>query len=313
MNDEPADVTMLKRLGALAGLILVMIVARRIADAFGVQAPWYLLHEIVVLLIPMAWLLNEVYPRLDSARRVAFIITSGLFIGQSAIAELLAIEHHYWGFYTRLDPLSGFDLGAIPVEEFLSYPMLLNIPILWYLWLGRVFPRPQELTKSSHVVVHRWLVRLAWASVAGAVFFVGLAVAGIGDVQPDDAVPGFDAMGAIRYAAGPRQYGWTIVQLLGWAGTFSVAAKIAHRLQWKRLLVVALTYFPFALFFELLACGRGWWVWNTQQSIGVTAWVLPVESFSMYLTGALFPTLCFEWLTPVCSSTAVELEQRHLA
>lgn len=300
MTPNTADLTMLKRLAQLAGLILVMIVARRVADAFGVQAPWYLLHELVVLLIPMGWLLLDVFPRLAPGQRIAFVITSGLFIGQSAIAELLAIEHRYWGFYTQLDPLSGFDLGAIPVEEFLSYPMLLNIPILWYLWLGRVFTHEQVLGAQRHASVAKWLKRAAWGALAGAVFFVGLAVAGVGDAAPIDAVPGPDAMGAIRFAAGPRNYGWTIVQLLGWAGTFAVGAKVAHRLQWKRLLVMVLTYFPFALFFELLACGRGWWVWNTQQAIGATAWVLPVESFSMYLTGALFPTLCFEWLVPHC-------------
>jgi hypothetical protein len=300
VNDSTADITMLKRLSQLAGLILFMVLARRVADAFGVKAPWYLLHEVVVLLIPMGWLLIDVFPKLEPSQRIAFVITSGLFIGQSAIAELLAIQHQYWGFYTKLDPLSGFDLGAIPVEEFLSYPMLLNIPILWYLWLGRVFTNEQRLGMQKHAAVAKWLRRAAWLSLYGAVFFVGLAIIGVGQAAPLDALPGPDAVGAIRFANGPRQYGWTIVQLLGWAGTFAVAARIAHRLQWKRLLVMVLTYFPFALFFELLACGRGWWVWNTQQAIGVTAWVLPVESFSMYLTGALFPTLCFEWLVPVC-------------
>lgn len=310
---EAPDITMLKRLSQLAGLILIMVLARRIADAFGVKAPWYLLHELVVLFIPMAWLLKSAFPSLSPARRIAFVLTSGLFISQSAIAELLAIEHRYWGFYTGLDPLSGFDLGAIPVEEFLSYPMLLNIPILWYLWLGRVFPEGQTLDTGRRLIVSRWLKRGAWASLAAAIGFVVLAVMGIGDSAPLDAVPGPDAMGAIRFAAGPRQYGWTIVQLLGWSGTFAVAAQVAHRLQWKRIMVVVLTYFPFALFFELLACGRGWWVWNTQQAVGATAWVLPIESFSMYLTGALFPTLCFEWLVPVCQPSRTSAPDAHTA
>ncbi len=303
MTKDPADITMLKRLGMLAGLILFMVASRFVCDAFGLKAPWYILHEMVLLLIPMAWLLFDVYPKLQPGQRIAFVVTSGLFISQSAVAELLAIEHRYWGFYTGIDPLSGFDLGAIPIEEFLSYPMLLNIPILWYLWLGNVFGDWQRLTEASTLVIKRWLVRAAWASVATAVLFFSLALLGWGDQTPLDAQPGPDAMGAVRFAAGPRQYGWTIVQLLGWAGTFAVASQIAYRLQWKRLLVLVLTYFPFALFFELLACGRGWWVWNTQQTLGFTAWVLPLESFSMYLTGALFPTLCFEWLVPFCQPT----------
>jgi hypothetical protein len=291
---------MLKRLAQLAGLILLMIAARRVADALGLRAPWYFLHEVVLLLVPMGWLLLEVFPKLAPAQRIAFVITSGLFIGQSAIAELLAIEHRYWGFYTQLDPLSGLDLGAIPLEEFLSYPMLLNLPILWYLWLGRVFPHAPRQHPQREARLSSWLRRAAWASVALALLFVALAITGLGDAAPLDAVPAPDAAGAIRFAAGPRHYGWTIVQLLGWAGTFAVGAKVVPRLQWKRLLVMLITWFPFALFFELLACGRGWWVWNTQQAIGVTAWVLPIESFSMYLTGALFTTLCFEWLVPAC-------------
>ena len=298
---DTADLSMLKRLTGLSGLILMMVGARFAADRLGLQLPWYLLHEVVLLLIPMGLLLREVFPQLEPAQRVAFVLTSGCFISQSAVAELLAIEHHYWGFYTKLDPLSGLDLGAIPLEEFLSYPMLLNIPVLWYLWLGRVFPTravpPPTAEKTA-----LWLRRLAWACVGAAGVFVLLSRFGPLDLQPLDAQPGPDAMGAIRYAAGPRQYGWTIVQALGWAGTFALAAKLSHRLQWQRLSMLVLTYFPFALFVELLACGRGWWVWNTQQAIGVTAWVLPIESFSMYLTGALFPTLFFEWLAPHCAA-----------
>lgn len=309
MNSTAPDIVMLKRLSQLAGLILVMIVARRVFDLLGLQAPWYLLHELVVLLVPMSALLFEVYPRLHPGQRIAFVITSGLFISQSAIAELLAIERRYWGFYTALDPLSGLDIGAIPLEEFLSYPMLLNLPILWYLWLGRVFPEERATSPARNARVASALKVATWLSLVAALGFVGLAIAGVGASAPMDGIPGPDASGAIRMAAGPRQYGWTIVQLLGWAGTFAVAAKVAHRLQWKRLLVMVLTYFPFALFFELLACGRGWWVWNTQQATGITAWVLPIESFSMYLTGALFPTLCFEWLVPVC--TPAETDARE--
>lgn len=293
---EAADITMLKRLSALAGLFLFMVAARLICDTLGIKVPWYLLHEVTLLLVPMMWLLFEVYPKLLPTQRIAFVITSGFFISMSAIAELLAIEHRYWSFYTDIDPLSGLDLGGIPLEEFLSYPLLLNIPILWYLWLRRVFEENQCLSEVCAANVSKWLARAAYASLLGAVILIALAVLGVGNVVPMNAQPRFDAMGAIRFAAGPHQFGWTIVQLLGWAGTFAVGSKIVDRLEWKPLLALVLTYFPFALFFELLACGRGWWVWNIQQTLGITVWVLPIESFSMYLTGALFPTLCFVWL-----------------
>jgi Lycopene cyclase len=304
------DLVMLKRLSQLAGLILVMVAARKVADAAGVKVPWYLLHEAVLLLVPMGWLLRAVLPTLEPARRIAFVITSGLFISLSAIAELLAIERRYWGFYTGLDPLSGFDLGAIPIEEFLSYPMLLNLPVLWYLWLKQVLPNDRPVQNPTAVAV--WLKRGAWVSALLAAGLIVLAMVGVDDAQPLTNVPGPDAAGAIRFAAGPRQFGWTIVQLLGWSGLLSAAARAITRIKPKRLLMMVLTYFPFALFFELLACGRGWWVWNTQQALGFTAWVLPVESFSMYVTGALFPTVVFELLVPLFSSATTPRELLQL-
>ncbi len=301
-----ADLVMLKRLCQLAGLILTMVLARHLADLMGLKAPWYLLHEGALLLVPMVWLLRQVLPTLEPARRVAFVVTSGLFISLSAIAELLAIEHRYWGFYTGLDPLSGLDLGAIPIEEFLSYPMLLNLPVLWYLWLKQVLPGDRPVQNPALAAL--WLKRGAWLSALLAAGFIVLAIIGVDDAQPLTNVPGPDAVGAIRFAAGPRQFGWTIVQLLGWSGLLSAAARAVSRLKPKRLAIMVLTYFPFALFFELLACGRGWWVWNTQQALGFTAWVLPVESFSMYLTGALFPTVVFELLVPIFASSTAPRE-----
>ncbi|MFZ5440583.1 MAG: lycopene cyclase domain-containing protein [Myxococcota bacterium] len=300
MKPEPADVSMLKRLAALATLILLMVGARYACDLAGVRAPWYLLHEVVVLGIPMAFLLVELWPRLEASQRLAFVLTSAFFITLSCIAELLAIEHRYWAFYTVLDPLSGFDLGAIPIEEFISYPLLLNLPILWYMWLGRAFAPEAPLAEATSARLVTWLRRGTWLAVIGAAAFIGLALFGVGADLPIDLPAAPDALGAIRYAAGPKQYGWTIVQLLGWAGTLSIAARIAARLPWRRLLVQTLTYFPFMMYVELLACGRGWWVWNTQQTIGPTVWILPVESFSMYLTGGLFTALVYEWVLPHC-------------
>lgn len=288
--------SLLKPLVGLSVLVVAMVVVRAIADALGVKAPWYLLHELTVMLVPMLWLLVRVYPRLDDSSRVGFVVTSGLFISLSAIAELLAIGARYWSFYEGFDPLSGLDLGAIPLEEFLSYPLLLNLPILWFLELSRARPDEPVLGPARAAGLTKVFKRASAAAFVAALGFIALALAG--PATPlDVTTPAFvDAAGAVRYAAGPKQYGWTIVQLLGWAGTFALGAAVAHRLRWRTVLIVVATYFPFALFVELLACGRGWWVWNSQQTLGVFAWVLPVESFSMYLTGALMPVFCFEWL-----------------
>jgi len=290
---------LLRPLCLLAGLMLVMVGLREVADALGLHAPWYLLHELTVLLLPMLFLLVKVFPGLTESERVSFVVTSGLFIGASAIAELVAIQQRYWWFSQTFDPLSGLDLGAIPLEEFLSYPMLLNLPTLWFLWLARAQPPEALLGEARAVVLERWLQRGAGLCLVLAGVLVGLVLLGPGGRVDPSVEAVVDAAGAIRYSAGPRQYGWTLVQLLGWAGTLWLAGAVAHRLRWRVLLIVVATYFPFALFFELLACGRGWWVWNSQQTLGLFAWVLPIESFSMYLTGALMPVLCFEWLRGV--------------
>ncbi len=303
---------LLKPLIGISVLMLVMVVARAVVSALGLKAPWYLLHELTVMLVPMLWLLVRVVPRLDESQRIGFVVTSGLFISASAVAELLAIQSRYWWFYEGNDPLSGLDLGAIPLEEFLSYPMLLNVPVLWFLELSQSRPDEAVLGDARASAVVRFCKRAALVALAAAGGLIVLALTS-SSVPVDVTTPAFvDAAGAVRYTAGPKQYGWTIVQALGWAGTFWLGAAVAHRVRWKTLLIVVATYFPFALFVELLACGRGWWVWNSQQTLGVFAWVLPIESFSMYVTGALMPVLCFEWLkglwanAPSLSPTTVE-------
>jgi hypothetical protein len=295
MNQRPPQTTLLRPLIALSLLVIAMVVARTIADAMGLEAPWYLLHELTIMAVPMAWLLWRVFPRLGESDRIGFVVTSGLFITASAIAELLAIQHRYWWFFEGNDALSGLTLGAIPLEEFISYPLLLNVPMLWFLELSLARPDEPVLGEARAAPLARWLRRAAVGALVVAGAFIALAVSnpGVTDVTTGAFV---DAAGAVRYSAGPKQYGWTIVQALGWAGTFALGAAVAHRLRWRTVLIVAATYFPFALFVELLACGRGWWVWNAQQTVGLFVWVLPIESFSMYLTGALMPVFCFEWL-----------------
>jgi hypothetical protein len=286
----------LKPLIAVSLLMIGMVTARTVAEAFHLKAPWYLLHELTVMLIPMGWLLWRVFPRLQESDRIGFVVTSGLFITASAIAELLAIQNRYWWFFEGNDSLSGLDLGAIPLEEFISYPMLLNVPVLWFLELSLQRPNEPVLGEARSRGLVRWLKAASALAFAGALALIGVAmVFGRG---PIDVVtqPVVDAAGAVRYTAGPKQFGWTIVQLLGWAGAFALAAQVAHRVRWRTILIVTATFFPYAFFVELLACGRGWWVWNSQQTLGLFAWVLPVESFSMYLSGALMPVLCFEWL-----------------
>jgi hypothetical protein len=297
----PADpgVKLLTRLAALAGLVLVMLALRSFCDRAGIHAPWYLIHELVLMGLPMAWLLFDVYPKLSNGSKLAFIATSATFIGSSAIAELIAIGGRYWWFYTKLDPLSGVELGGVPIEEFLSYPMLLNLPVLFYLWLGTQFGAEKPVAFPTGTQRGLKLAALAAAGFAGYCLYRALTVhAPALDLS---AQPFADAAGAIRYSAGPKQLGWTLVQAFGWAGTLLLLSKAHAQTALRRLAFVAAIYFVYSLFIELLACGRGWWVWNSEQTLGLFALVLPVESFSMYLTGALMPVLFFELIRPAFS------------
>lgn len=293
-------VKLLTRLAGLAGLVLVMLFARSVCDRLHVKAPWYLLHEVVLMGVPMAVLLFEVYPKLSKGSKLSFIATSATFISSSAIAEIIAIQNRYWWFYTGNDPLSGLELGTVPLEEFLSYPMLLNLPVLFYLWLGAHFgpEQPVALTASTQRTLKAFA--LAMAGFGGYCLYRALTVH---TPSLDLAtLPAPDAAGAIRFTAGPKQLGWTLVQALGWAGTLMLMVKAHARTAMRRLGFVAACYFAYSFFVELLACGRGWWVWNTEQTLGVFALVLPVESFSMYLTGALMPVLFFELIRPAFST-----------
>ena len=288
---------LLLRLSVLALMMLGMVFLEFFADRFDEHLPWYFLLEVVIGLVPMTWLLVEVMPKASRQVRLAFIVTSAIFIVSASIAELIAIQNRFWWFYQGIDRLTGLKMGDIPLEEFLFYPMFLNMPVLFYLYLapyvgpGRERPPMSEGTKKA-------------LRIAGGVFLVAaLALFGWAltrTVPPLDPSiqPAPDAAGAIRYSAGPPQRGWTIVQLFGISFCLFLLAVVGDRLDRRRIVVTVSVFFVLGFFFELMGCGRGWWVWNAQQVSGVFTWVLPVDSYSMYLTGGLLPVLVFEWLRP---------------
>jgi len=287
---------LLRGLSVLTVMMLGVIVLQMYGDRQALHLPWYLLHQIILALVPMVWLLREVLPRLPASGRLAFITTSAFFISTSAVFELIAIHHRYWWFFTDVDTLSGLKIGAVPLEEFIFYPLFLNLPMLFFLWLEPVVSDPAE--RADRPTVRKVLYALSglFALLAGVTVAVGLLTH---EPVLDPALsPSIGADGALRYAAGPKQCGWTMVQLLGLAGLAFFVARLWTRLPARRTLLTVLAYFPFALFVELMACGRGWWVWNERQVLGAFTWILPVESYSMYLTGALLPPLFYLWIGP---------------
>jgi hypothetical protein len=71
---------------------------------------------------------------------------------------------------------------------------------------------------------------------------------------------------------------------------------LRERINRSALWFTLAAYFLYAFALELMACGRGWWVWNSEQTSGIIVWVLPLDSFAMYVTGVLMPILLFEKL-----------------
>ena len=288
---------LLGRTSIVAVMMLGTVLLQSAGDRWGLRLPWYLLHQLVLALIPMIWLLRRVLSPRGEVGALSFVATSALFISASAIFELIAIAHRYWWFSTAVDPLSGLHLGSVPLEEFLFYPLFLNLPILVFLWLESTVGGPGRLPDWPRV-------RVASRVLGLALLGLGVAVAIWGQLQRTPALdpallPWRAPTGQWVYLSGPRQCGWTVVQLCGLGLTLSLLSTLWTRLPARALGLTLLCYFPFAMFIELMACGRGWWVWNAQQVLGVFTWVLPIESYAMYLTGAVLPPLVLVWLRPL--------------
>jgi hypothetical protein len=277
-------------------MMLLVMGLQTWGDKSELHLPWYFLHQIVLALIPMTLMIVEVLPRAAVADRLAFIATSAFFISTSAIAEILAIEHRYWWFFTERDHLLGVQLGSLPIEEFIFYPLFLNLPILFFMWLKDVLG--VEPLRAPNAGVQRGLKIAAGVLAALGLVLVVLAVQTDTPALDTTILPAADLKGALRYAAGPHRRGWTIVQLFGLSGTCTLLSLLWPRIPARRLWLTLICYFPFAMFVELMACGRGWWVWNERQVMGLFTWILPVESYSMYITGALLPPLFLEWVRP---------------
>lgn len=291
-------IKLLGRLVVLAVMVLGTLLVQHLGDSKEWKLPWYLIHEGVLLAIPMAWLLIEVYPRARKAEKLAFLCASAVFVLLGSAFELVAIQQRFWWFYTARDGLSGIQIGTVAVEEFIYYPLILNIPILLYGWLIRRLPEPKPALPWSRTR------RIAAGALAGAALAGGLVllVLALGSTTPPldrSIMPTHDAAGVLRYAAGPPRYGWTIIQLLALGSGVLAYARLRARVHRPALLLVVALFVPYAFFLELMACGRGWWVWNQRQVTGLFTGVLPIDSYLMYLTGALLPVLCYVALLPV--------------
>ena len=58
---------LLRGLSVLTVMMLGVIVLQMYGDRQALHLPWYLLHQIILALVPMVWLLREVLPRLPAS------------------------------------------------------------------------------------------------------------------------------------------------------------------------------------------------------------------------------------------------------
>jgi len=294
---------LLLRLCVVALLSFLLVALQALADREHWRLPFYFLQQVVLVGLPMAWLLREVIPAEDSAGRMSFLTTSAGFITLASSTELVGIERRFWWFSEDIDRLVHLYVGDIPIEEFLAYPLLLNVSVLFYLHLKRYVPPtppPAPWSERTRTAVRAVAALLALAGVA-------LLVLAFLHREPalDPAVkPAPDAAGAIRYTAGPPEHGWTVVQLWALAILLLAWERMRPFVDRRRLVLGTAVYLVFAFYVELMACGRGWWVWNSRQVLGLFTWVLPIESYSMYLTGAVLPILAYDRLRPFFAPAA---------
>ncbi len=280
-------------------MLLGTVLLQFIGDQNQWRLPWYFLHECLLIGLPMLWLLLEVFSKSTHADRLGFIASSSLFLTLGSIFELVAIQNRYWWFFEDLDRLIGMRIGAIPIEEFLYYPFILNIPILAYILLNRAFPEAAGRSSSAPRTSLNILAVLL--GVAG----VGLAIAAYFNTTPTldlSILPSVDEAGALRYGAGPKKWGWSTLQLVSAGLALGIFNRWRARINQRALLLLLAGYFPYCFFLELMACGRGWWVWNGQQVLGFPTWVIPLDSYLMYVTGAVLPVFAFVWLRQLLSN-----------
>jgi hypothetical protein len=286
------------RLTVLAGMVLGVIFSQYLGDRLGWHLPWYFIHEVLLIAVPMGWLLVETFPSMSRGDRLAFVVVSGFFVLLGSMFELVAIQNRYWWFYEQPDVLTGIQVGAIGIEEFVYYPAILNIPILLYVYLQGFTPRTASFDEWGRPA------KMGGALLGAGFIAWGIALLVITSFRHEPALdtsilPAPDAAGALRYVAGPAKRGWTVLQLIS-IGVAVLLYVFQHRrlVRTAFILLVAI-YVPYCFYLELMACGRGWWVWNGKQTSGIFTWVLPLDSYLMYLTGATLPPLFYELLRPV--------------
>ena len=298
------DPKIIRNVLAWIGLFVIMFVGIGVVGIWGWKLPWYFLFLIVVLFFPniifIAYALKK-----HPYKRLVVLAQAGISLILMYIAEILAIQFRYWDFLQDWDILLGLDLGNVPLEEFLFYPLMLNVSLYGYLQAKSILKKYRpELPADFKPNGKRWI---GWGLAAA---FVCIAVivgcCGTGDIA--ERVMTRDDSGNPVYVEGKQHKAWGVTMMAGMAITiaFVMGATVNGFLDWKAVFFAGCIIYPASMVIELLGIGRGWWVYNDQQLIGLKIYILPLESLFMYGIGSVFPASVYEVLRELMRSTVRE-------
>ncbi len=300
-DKKAADPKIIRNVLAWIGLFVVIFVGIGVAGIWGWKMPWYFIFLIVVLFFPNILFIAYALRR-DPYKRLVVLAQAGISVILMYVAEILAIQYHYWGFLQDWDVLLGLDLGNVPLEEFLFYPLILNLSLYGYLQAKSILKKYRpELVTDYRPNGKRWI---GWALVAAFVCAaVIIGCCGSGDVT--DRQMTRDDAGNPVYMEGKQLKAWGVTMMAGMAITiaFVMGATVNGFLDWKAVFFAGCIIYPASMVTELLGIGRGWWVYNDQQLIGFKLYILPVESIFMYGIGCVFPASVYEVLREVLRGT----------
>ncbi len=289
-----------RRLAVLTALVSVSFIGLFV---YGLQNGYLYFASLMILFyLPAAILFHYVWTRGDPWSKASVIFVNCVALAFGIVLELVAVHLDFWTFYTDLDPLVGFSVGGIPVEEFIFYfGANLQLTLLYvglrlkcdaagwtskrfWIWFNKKqdsgdLPSDEQIRRISIGV----LGFLA-AIIGVAVFRRFLSPAGAQSFR----APTGKKVRPI-YIEGKWYPGW-LVAIAPFAAVGLIwAKKTLKSINIPALLISLAINVALYLLFEYNAIMRGHWVYNEQRLIG---WrlggVIPFEQICLYMVSFLF-------------------------
>jgi hypothetical protein len=208
-------------------------------------------------------------------------------------AHIVTTLGHNWAYFQDMDLLAGPHLAGVPVEEFLFYPLTINLAVLLYLLTVDVMKEK----KLADFQIDRRTLRASLLGAAAVFFGLGAAFILMRDPSSVAAATQVrDAFGLPHYAEGPRNFNWTILCMFSVAANLTGLwiAELYTPMTLRAVVPVAVLFLPVCLLIDVLGTTRGWWVFNAQATSGIWIGPVPAEELPMYLTGVMMSISVFE-------------------